>query len=137
MKYWINTVSREHVAIGKKAGIVQANHGKLAPIKRLSPGDRMLFYSPRSTLHGGEPLKSFTAVATISDDRIYQVELTDDFKPFRRNAVFEDCKEIKIEPLIEKLDFIKNKKSWGYMFRFGLFEISRHDFETIYSLMKT
>jgi hypothetical protein len=29
------------------------------------------------------------------------------------------------------LDFIKNKKAWGYPFRFGFFEISENDFNRI------
>ena len=33
-----------------------------------------------------------------------------------------------IEPLINQLDFIENKVYWGFKFRFGLFEISHHDF---------
>lgn len=105
-------------------------------MKKLNSGDRMLLYSPKTSLNDGAPLRAFTAIATIADEKIYQAELADDFKPYWRNAIFEDCKEVKIEPLIERLDFIKNKKSRGYMFRFGLFEINQRDFELIYSHMK-
>jgi predicted RNA-binding protein len=136
MKYWINTVSKDHMLIGKKNGIVQANHGKLSPLKRLKVGDQIIFYSPKTSFENGEPLKAFTAVAKITDEKIYQVELSDDFKPYRMNAQYEDCYEVKIEPLIDSLNFIRNKKSWGYMFRFGLFEINEHDFNLIYSRMK-
>jgi predicted RNA-binding protein len=136
MKYWINTVSRDHMLIGKKNEIVQANHGKLFPLKRLKVGDQIIFYSPKTSFENGEPLKAFTAVAKITDEKIYQVELSADFKPYRMNAQYEDGHEVKIEPLIENLNFIRNKKSWGYMFRFGLFEINEHDFNLIYSRMK-
>jgi predicted RNA-binding protein len=137
MKYWINTVSKEHALMGKKGGFIQAGHGKQAPLKRLRKGDYVVFYSPKTAFDGGEPLKAFTAVAKIKDENIYQVEMSKDFKPFRRNAEYEKCKEIKIEPLIEKLEFIKNKKSWGFKFRFGLFEINEHDFRLIYNKMKS
>jgi len=136
VKYWIITVSKEHVLIGKKSGIVQANHGKLSPLKRLKAGDQIIYYSPKTSFENGEPLKAFTAVAKIIDEKIYQVTLSDDFKPYRMNAQYEECNEVGIEPLIENLDFIRNKKSWGYMFRFGLFEIKEHDFNLIYSNMK-
>ncbi|MCZ7356502.1 MAG: EVE domain-containing protein [Candidatus Methanoperedens sp.] len=135
-KFWINTVSKEHVMLGKQNGFVQSGHGKPAPLKRLKKGDRIIFYSPKTSLENGEPLKSFTAIASIIDDKIYQVELSDDFKPYRINAQYEDCNEVKIEPLIENLSFIKNKKSWGYMFKFGLFKIDKRDFDLIYSKMK-
>jgi predicted RNA-binding protein len=136
MKYWINTVSRDHVMIGQKNGIVQANHGKLSPLKRLKTGDKIIFYSPKTSLENGEPLKAFTAVSQIMEEKIYQVELTSNFKPFRINAQYEECNEVNIKPMIESLNFIQNKKSWGYMFRFGLFEIDEHDFTLIYSRMK-
>ena len=136
MNYWINTVSKDHVLIGKKNEIVQANHGKLSPLKRLRVGDKIIFYSPKTAFENGEPLKAFTTVAKITDENIYQVKLSDDFKPYRMNAQYEDCSEVKIEPLIENLNFIKNKKSWGYMFRFGLFKIEEHDFNLIYSKIK-
>jgi len=135
-RYWINTVSWDHVQIGRKNGIVQANHGKIAPLKRLSAGDRILFYSPRTTLKNGDPLQMFTAAATLTDEEIYQVVLSRDFTPYRRNAHFEECQAVDIKPLIEKLRFIQDKKSWGYMFRFGLFEIPKDDFHLIYSKMK-
>jgi predicted RNA-binding protein len=136
MKYWINTVSKDHVLMGKKNGIVQANHGKLSPLKRLKVGDQIIFYSPKTSFENGEPLKAFTAVAKIIDEKIYQVDLSDAFKPYRINAQYEDCNEVRIEPLIENLNFIRNKQSWGYMFRFGLFEMNEHDFNLIYSRMK-
>jgi hypothetical protein len=78
----------------------------------------------------------FLLYTEIVDEDIYQVEVSDTFKPYRRHATFEDCKEVPIRPLIEQLTFIRNKKSWGYMFRFGLFEINEDDFRLIYSRMK-
>ena len=137
MKYWINTVSQDHVLIGEKGGFIQAGHGKQAPLKRLRKGDYVIYYSPKTALDGGEPLRAFTAAAKIKDENIYQVEMSKDFKPFRRNAEYRKCKETKIEPLIENLEFIKNKKSWGFKFRFGLFEINERDFNLIYNKMKS
>ena len=54
------------------------------------------------------------------------------FSPFRRRVeYYHECKEIPIEDLIPALSFIKNKKSWGYIFRFGLIQIPYNDFLTI------
>jgi len=39
--------------------------------------------------------------------------------------------------LIDSLGFIKNKKSWGYAFRFGFFEISERYFDLISATMLT
>jgi hypothetical protein len=65
MKYWINTVSQDHVMVGKEKGFVQAGHGKKAPLTKLQPGDYIIFYSPKTSLQNGKPVQAFTAVATI------------------------------------------------------------------------
>lgn len=36
-----------------------------------------------------------------------------------------------IRPLIDQLSFIEDKQRWGYLFRFGFFEIKQPDFELI------
>ncbi len=128
MKYFINTVSKDHVLIGRHNGIVQAGHGKEGPLQKLHKDDFVIFYSPKTFLGDGHPLQTFTALAKIIDDTIYQVSLSETFKPFRRKAEYLNCAETPIRPLIVELEFIENKKSWGYKFRLGLFEIDEHDF---------
>lgn len=134
-KYWINVISKNHVLRGLKEGITQSGHGKEAPLKKMHQGDWIIFYSPKQSIEGDEKLQAFTAIGRLPDDDIYQFEMTSSFKPFRRKVDFKKTKEILIHPLIEKLDFIKDKKRWGYMFRFGLFEISEKDFKTISNVM--
>lgn len=80
-------------------------------------------------------LQTFTALGTVTDDEPYQVEMSPDFHPYRRHVAFADCVETPIRPLIDELDFIEDKRRWGYRFRFGLFRIDRHDFELIRSAM--
>src|ERR1700730_600231 len=123
MRYWINTVSRSHVLIGREGGFTQADHGKQTRLKRLAKGDRIVFYSPRTEMQAGEPLQKFTAIGEVVDEAPYQVEMTPDFQPWRRRMKFLDADEAPIQPLIEQLEFISNKKSWGFPFRRGLFEI--------------
>ena len=131
MRYWVNTVSRDHMQRGIDGGFTQAGHGKATGLKRMAKGDRIVFYSPRTALDGGEPLQAFTAVGEIADDEPYQVEMTPDFHPWRRKLRFAPSEEAPIRPLIESLEFIRNKKSWGFVFRRGLFEIPESDFQTI------
>ena len=71
----------------------------------------------------------------IKDELVYQVRMNEDFAPFRRSVEFYPCSEVPTEPLIPLLSFIKNKKSWGYIFKFGLIQISRQDFLAIASRM--
>lgn len=131
LKYWIVVASKDHVARGVEGGFMQANHGKLAPLKRMKPDDRVVFYSPKETLEGDQKCQAFTAIGQTSDDEIYQVKMSDEFIPYRRNVKFIKAQDVSILPIIESLDFIKNKKSWGFPFRMGFFEIGKEDFEKI------
>jgi hypothetical protein len=135
MRYWIVVVSKDQIARGIAGGFMQANHGKEGPLKRMAVNDWVIFYSPKQTFGGNESLQAFTAIGQVADDKIYQHKMAEDFIPFRRNITYHKSKETPIAPLINDLDFIKNKTSWGYQFRFGFFEIPEEDFKLIYSTM--
>ena len=129
--YWINVVSRDHVQRGAAEGFTQANHGKPWALKKMQRGDWIIFYSPKTAFTDGEPLQAFTAIGQVIDDEPYQAEMSPDFHPWRRDVDFKQSHEAPIRPLIDDLDFIENKKSWGYKFRFGVIEIGEKDFLTI------
>jgi hypothetical protein len=135
VKCWVNTISRDHVLRGVEGGFTQAGHGKSSGIRRLSAGDWIVFYSPKTSLQDGEPLQAFTAIGRIADDDLYQGEMGNGFVPWRRNVTFLECTETPIKPLIDDLSFIADKQHWGYKFRFGLFEIPQPDLELIKSAM--
>jgi hypothetical protein len=135
MKYWIGVVSKDHVLNGVKEGIMQIGHGKRAPLLRLNKDDWLIYYSPVKTFGDKEPLQTFTALGRVIDDEIYQYDMSADFHPYRRKVSYENVKDVSIRPLIDHLAFIHNKKSWGYVFRFGLVEISESDFNIIKSAM--
>ncbi|WCT11657.1 EVE domain-containing protein [Mucilaginibacter jinjuensis] len=130
-KYWITVVSKDHALRAAAGGFIQINHGKEVPLKRMMPGDWLLIYSSKQFLDGDVKVQAFTAIGQVTDDEIYQHKMSETFIPFRRNIRFCDCVETPIAPLIPDLDFIKNKQSWGYPFRFGFFEIDKADFELI------
>ena len=135
MTAWINTISAQHVARGVAGGFTQAYHGKADRLRRLTRGDWIAFYSPKTDYPDGEPLRMFTALGQVVDDAPYQVEVSPDFQPFRRRVEFVDCTPVPIRPLIEHLEFIEDKQHWGFRFRFGLFRVNTHDFELIRSAL--
>jgi EVE domain len=136
VKCWVATISRDHVRLGVAGGFTQAGHGRASGLKRLRAGDWLAFYSPKTSLEGGEPLRAFTALGRVADDDLYQVEMRPGFAPWRRNVDFVACAEAPIAPLIEQLSFITNKGRWGYVFRFGLFEIPCGDLAIIKDAMR-
>ena len=114
---------------------MQLNHGKRAPLQRLRAGDGLVMYSPRSSYPDGEVLQSFTAIGVVASGKVYQVEMTPLFKPYRVDVEFPECREAPIKPLIDKLSFIKSKTHWGAAFRFGQLEIPAEDFDLIAKAM--
>jgi hypothetical protein len=134
-RYWLISASKDHVKTGVSAGIAQANHGKLAPLKRMKKGDFVIYYSGKQTLGKPDKCQEFTAIGEVADDEIFEVQVSENFRPFRRRVEFLKSQDASILPLIDDLEFIPNKKSWGYPFRFGFFEINEHDFDLISSHM--
>src|ERR1700730_2400639 len=121
--FWIGVVSRAHVQVGVEGGFVQLSHGKKMPLQRRRPGDGLIMYSPRTAYPDGDVLQSFTAIGVVTSGHIYQVEMTPDFRPYRVDVGFLTCHEAPIKPLIDKLSFVRSKRHWGALFRFGQLKI--------------
>jgi hypothetical protein len=129
--YWIGVVSRSHIQRGVEGGFIQLNHGKKAAVQRLKAGDFIAIYSPRTDYPDGRPLQAFTALGRVLNGEVYQVRVSEDFKPYRVDVQFETCCETPIRALIGELSFIKNKASWGAAFKFGYVRIPEVDFGII------
>jgi hypothetical protein len=130
-RYWIGVASRDHVLKGVEGGFCQLCHGKRNPLKRLTPNDWIIYYSPRTTMNDGDPVQAFTAIGQILAGEPYAFDMGNGFVPDRRDVRFLTAQEAPIRPMLETLSFIKNKQSWGYVFRFGLIEIPEPDFQQI------
>lgn len=135
MSFWVNTVSADHVRAGIAGGFTQADHGLAHNLQRMERGDYLVFYSSRTQHPGGKPVQAFTALGRVEDDAPYQVQLSPNFAPYRREVTYLPSQPALIHPLIAKLDFIQNKQHWGYPFRRGLFAIPEADFRRIASAM--
>jgi hypothetical protein len=129
--YWIAVASAAHVRRGRAEGFMQVGHGKAAPLKRIKPGDGIVYYSPTVTLGGKDKLQAFTAIGTVKDREPYVVDMGKGFKPYRRDVTWAKAKEAPIRPLLDALEFTAGKANWGYQLRFGLFAISAADFRLI------
>ncbi|MGD0079590.1 MAG: EVE domain-containing protein [Methanoregula sp.] len=130
-RYWIVVASKDHVVHGVSLGIAQAGHGKRSGLVRMHAGDGIVYYSPKEEYSGHEPLGAFTALGFVEDEEIWQGEESPDFRPFRRRVKYVATKDVPAAPLVGDLKFIRNKKAWGYVMRFGLIEIPEEDFRHI------
>lgn len=133
-RYWIAVASADHARKGK-AGFMQVNHGKAAPLRRIQPQDGVAYYSPTVTFGGKDRLQAFTLVGRVRDGDIYPGEMGG-WIAHRRDVDWADAEEAPIGPLLDQLEFTAGRTNWGYQMRFGLFEISQHDFDLIAQAMK-
>jgi DNA-binding MarR family transcriptional regulator len=135
-RYWVGVAFKDHVLKGVEGGFCQLCHGKSNPLKRLNPGDWIIYYSPRAAQNDGEQVQAFTAIGQVLAGEPYRLNMEDEFAFDRRDVQFVAAQETPIRSLLNNLSFIKNKQSWGYVFRFGLLEIPEPDFQTVAAAMK-
>lgn len=133
--YWAVTASADHAARGKAEQIVQANHGKEAPLRRMQPGDGVVIYSPRATFPDGPPLQAFTLIGRVASDQTFQHSVGGNLM-WRRSVLWRDANWAPIQPLLAQLDLTRDLKSWGMAFRYGLTKLTRADFALIARAMQ-
>ena len=138
-KNWIAVASAEHARRGCAApasGFMQVCHGKCAPLKRVLPGDRVAYYAPTLTLGGKDKCQRFVSIGLVQAGEPYAFDMGGGFVPFRRDVAYVPAQEACILPLLERLEFVEDRRRWGYQFRFGLFKIGDVDMRLIAQAMQ-
>lgn len=139
---WLAVAAAEHVEIGRNQGFMQVSHGKATPLRRVQPGDRIVYYSPNRiyspshAIRGKDRLQAFTAIGTVKPGKPYQTDMGFGFKPFRREVAWHEAEATPLALLKEKLTFTQ-EENWGYRLRQGLIEISDDDMALIAEAMFT
>ena len=136
---WIAVASAEHVRRARDAeppGFMQVCHGKCAPLKRVQPGDRVVYYAPATTMGGKDRLQSFVAIGVVQPGQPYAFDMGHGFVPWRRDVQYLPAREVPIAPLLDCLEFVEDRRYWAYKFRFGLFKVSDTDMQLIATAMQ-
>ena len=134
--HWLAVASAEHVRKGRVEGFMQVCHGKAAPLRRILPGDGMVYYSPGTRFGERDGLSALTAIGIVRDGDPYQFDMGSGFCPFRRDVVWATSREIPIRPLLDQLELTAGRANWGYQLRVGIVPISVHDFRLIAEAME-
>ncbi len=74
---WIAVASAEHARRGRDhlpLAFMQLGHGKHAPLMRIAPGDRVVYYAPATTLGGKDKLQSFVSIGIVQPGEPYQFD---------------------------------------------------------------
>lgn len=114
---WVLVVSRDHARRGVSGGFVMANHGKRAPLARMSVGDGLLIYSPKTSFPDGEPLKAICIVGEVTGAEPEPSEVIPG--GFRRRAILREIEPLPLARISEHLPTAK--------IRFGFFELDAAD----------
>jgi hypothetical protein len=117
--------SRDHARRGAREGFIMANHGKRAPLQRMSRGDGILVYSPTTTYPRGEPLRAVTFVGEVTGDEPEPSEVI--AGGFRRAASLREVEPVPLSAIRDQLPVSR--------IRFGSFEIDAADAEAVLSLV--
>ena len=132
---WLAVASANHVRKGRAEGFMQVCHGKLAPLRRIKPGDHVVYYSPTQTFRGSETLQSFTAIGVVAEREPYPFDMGGGFVPYRRDVHWLTAQEAPIRPLLDQLEFTAGQRNWGYALRFGVLAFSVHDMNLVAQAM--
>jgi hypothetical protein len=134
-KAWLGVVSQAHVQRGVREGFAQVCHGKAAPLRRMKPGDYLVYYSPAVEM-GGEPLRAFTALGQVKDAEVFSFDMGGGFVPYRRRIAYEKvAREVPLAELKDRLELCA-APSWGMALRRGLLPLSERDFKLIASALE-
>ena len=135
---WIAVACADHARRGcaePGAGFMQVCHGKVAPLRRMQPGDRVAYYAPTVTIGGSDRLQAFVSVGLVKPGDPYAFDMGGGFVPYRRGVDYVPAREAPIAPLLDHFDFVQDRAHWGYAFRFGLVAINDHDMRLIAGAM--
>jgi hypothetical protein len=122
---WVLVASRDHARRGLSGGFVMANHGKRAPVARMSAGDGVLIYSPTTAYPDGEPLRAITIVGAVTGEA---PEPSDAIAGgSRRAASLREIEPLPLESIREHLPVSR--------IRFGFFELDPTDAAAIWALV--
>lgn len=130
MASFVGVAHRKQVLIARDAGVVAFSHGRPAPVRRLAPGDKVVYYAPRSDFDG-EPVQAFVAHAEVTGPAPYEKRWRDDFTAWVRDARYDTVDAVPVRPLLDRLSFVKDSRHWGISFRRGQFEIGDADYALI------
>jgi hypothetical protein len=134
MAFWLAVACAEHVRKGRADGFMQVCHGKAWPLERIRPLDGVVYYSPSLARGGRDGFQTFTAIGTVKPGSPYQVSMTPDFEPFRRDVEWEGLREVPLRAVKEALAFTQ-ARDWGYALRLGVLEITEADFAVLAEAM--
>ena len=122
---WVVVASRDHARRGITGGFVMANHGKKAPLSRMSRGDGIFIYSPTTAYPDGAPLRALTIVGQVTGEAPEESDVI--AGGFRLEASLREIEPVPLDKVREHLPVSR--------IRFGFFELDATAAAAIWALV--
>lgn len=134
-KHWIAVVHKSLATIMAQHGFVAFSHGKKLAADKVSVGDSVILYAPKTDFEG-DPVQAFVGLAAVTGEQSTERAFPGtDLTAWTRAARFAKTRDVPVKPMLEDLGFVTNPRYWGMAFRRSLFEISQADFDHIEKAM--
>jgi len=128
---YLGIAERIHAHMCRDRGVVVLGLDGPSGVRKLTPGDGVVYYSPR-TEPDGAVLRSFTALGTVTGDSEYEMEFGSGVRLWVRACDWRaDTREVSIYDLLEELSWIRKPKNWGFYMRGSHRSIPAEDFHRI------
>ena len=134
-EYVLGIADRNYARLCVEAGVVVLGISGRSGVAKLSPGDKIVYYSPK-TEPDGETLQRFTAIGEVTGDAPWEREFGSGTVLWCRDTDWrDDAAEVPIRPLLESLAFVKNPKNWGFYMRGSHRRIPGEDYAVLAGAM--
>ena len=133
---YLGIAERVHARACTEAGVCVLGLKGPAGVRKLNPGDKVIYYSPK-TEPEGDVLRAFTAIGEVTGEGEYERQFDGASQPmWVRDVAWEsDVTEVSIYDLLENLSWIKKPKNWGFYMRGAYREIPMQDYSRIAGAM--
>ena len=134
--HYLGIAERIHADACVTAGVCVLGLSGPSGVKKLNPGDGVIYYSPK-TAPDGEVLRAFTAIGEVTGETPYERSFEGASQPLwvRDVAWRREAREVSIYDLLEQLSWIRNPKNWGFYMRGSHRAIPAEDYARIAGAM--
>lgn len=127
MSYRVVVASQDHCQRWMKEWFVQACHGKIRPMKKMSKWDIIFLYAPKKEFGKDEKLQAFVWMLKVTSDEIEQVEMFPWFTPYRKHTQTIATANIYLHDLKGKIAFFTDNKNIWLEMRKWFFQLPDED----------
>lgn len=132
---------KDNLEICLKNGLLACRGLTIRRMEKFRKNDLIIFYVSKDSLRSNQPVKQFDSavrvIGEISETSSYFAsQLSGGRFPVNIPVEVISTKKCSIMPMIEQLEFIKNKDNWGTAFLGGVRAISVHDYNLIVQSMQ-